>query len=75
MEPVLNVKPRKVRILHGEPAVIEAMVNDLSDEYAPLQWNFAVCDGRLIITVICVAASELRKAQIASANLAAGGRR
>jgi hypothetical protein len=75
MEAELNPKLRPYRLVSGEPAVVESILNELGDSYAVTAWNFATCDGRVIVTAICISASILRQAQIAAAQMPASGRR
>jgi hypothetical protein len=68
-------KPRPIRIISGSPAVIDSMLNDLGNEYAPFTWTFAVVKEELTITVVMMSASLIRQSQIAQAALANGARR
>jgi hypothetical protein len=60
----LQDKPRALRIISGSAAYIEGELNRLADEYAGTQWNYAVVKDELVITVVLIHHSELRKAQL-----------
>jgi hypothetical protein len=55
--------------------VIESLLNDLGNEYAPFTWNFAVVKDELTITVVMMSQSLIRQSQIAQAALQNGARR
>jgi len=57
--------PRKLLIVSGSAAEVEARLNKVLDEYAAVTWNFAVVKDELRITVVLVHQSEMRKAALA----------
>jgi len=57
--------PRKVLIVSGSAAEVEARLNKVLNEYAAATWNFAVVKDELRITVVLVHQSEMRKAALA----------
>jgi len=75
MEAEINPKLRPYRLVSGEPALVESILNEISADYAVITWNFATCGERLIVTAICISASILRQAQIAAPATPANGRR
>lgn len=68
----LETKARRVRIVSGDPARVEAEINELLDNYAPLVWNVQPSPGGALVTCILVHESEVRKAQLAAARQQAG---
>ena len=64
MEP--NQKPPKVKIFSGTPEEVEHKLNDYGDSYSPIQWNYSNVGERLVMTVVCVHDSVIRRMQIAS---------
>jgi hypothetical protein len=61
-------KPRALRIISGNAAYIEGELNRLADEYSGTQWNYAVVKDELLITVVLIHHSELRKMQLMQAG-------
>jgi len=62
------VKPQRIRLLSGPPAIVEHEVNLLLDEYAAVTWSFAVAKDEVVVTVLMIHAGEIRKAQLAQAG-------
>jgi len=57
--------PRKLLIVSGSAAEVEARLNKVLNEYAAATWNFAVVKDELKVTVVLVHQSEMRKAALA----------
>ena len=66
------IPKRKVRILSAAPAVVEVQINEICDEYAPIVWNIAPTDAGIMVTVVLLHESEVRKAQIATPGMPMG---
>lgn len=66
------IPPRKVRILSAAPAVVESQLNELADEYAPIVWNIAPVGDHVVVTVVLLHESEVRKSQLAAPMMPAG---
>ena len=59
----------KIRILSGQTKRIEAEVNELLTEYAPISWFFAYHGDVPLVTVLLVHEAELRKGQLANLQM------
>jgi hypothetical protein len=57
------------RILSAAPAIIEAQVNEASEDYQVLNWAFAVANNEVIVTAVLIHKSEIRKLQLAMAGM------
>lgn len=57
-------KPRKIRIISGAPALVDAQVNEMLDQYTIQAVNYATCGDRVIVTCFLVHNSEMRKAAL-----------
>lgn len=66
------IPKRKVRILSAAPAVVEGQLNELGGEYAPVVWNIAPTDAGIMVTVVLLHESEVRKAQLATTGMPMG---
>ena len=67
MPDILNAaKEKKIRILSGPAPVVEELINDMFNDWVAIQWNYSVVKDQLIITVLCLSASEARKQQLAT---------
>jgi len=75
MEIELKPKLRPYRLVSGEPALVESILNEITADYAVAMWNFATCGERVVVTAICISASILRQAQIAAPQMPTGGLR
>jgi hypothetical protein len=65
-----EVKPRRMRILSGPVAVVEAELNTLLDSYGVMVWNFCPVGDQVHASVVLIAVSEMRKMQLmAGANV------
>jgi len=73
MDPL--VPERKIRILSASPAIVEHDLQELLKSYMAVTWNFAVVAGELVVTVVLVHESEIRKAQLAAMPPMGGPRR
>ena len=63
---------KKIRIICGAPNVVEADVNALLSDYAPIVWNIQPAENGPLVTCILVSERELRKAQILAAGMPPG---
>lgn len=70
----LEKKPRKIRLISGPPALVDAQVNELLDQYGLASINYATTSEGVIVTAYLILASEIRMMQIAS-GVAPGGQR
>lgn len=64
-----ELKPRVLRPIHGAPTEVEAQVHELSDAYVVQNLVWHQFPDRVMVTAICVLASELRKMQIANIQM------
>ena len=62
-----NLPDKPVRILSGKPEVVEHEIGRLWSNYAPISWNWAVAKDEVILSVVLISHTEVRKAQIAQA--------
>ena len=60
----IETKPPKLRILSGTPQAVEYELNLLLNDYAALLWNFAGTGDQVTVTVVLIAASEIRMQQM-----------
>jgi hypothetical protein len=58
----------KLRIISGDSAVAERIINDLIDSYVPIVWNIQPGPAGAIVTCVLLHGREIRKAQLAQAN-------
>lgn len=68
-------KPRKIRLISGPPALVDAQVNELLGEYGIASINFATTNEGVIVTAYLILASEIRMMQIANGVAPANLRR
>ena len=61
-------KPHKIRFISGPPALVDAQVNELLEEYVVAAVNYASTTEGVIVTCYLVLQSEVRKMAIASAG-------
>lgn len=57
------------RVFTGDPTVTVAQVNAALAAYGVLAWNWAVCDGKVILSALLISLREVRKQQIALAAM------
>lgn len=58
----------KIRIVSGKPEAVEAVVNQLVENYAPQVFNVQPGPEGPLVTVILVHQDEIRKAALANAR-------
>jgi len=61
----VEIKERRVRVLCGHPSVVETLINELLDHYAPTHFAFNAKADEPCMIVVLVHEKELRKNQIA----------
>ena len=59
---------RKLRVVSGTPAEVEYELNRLLKDYISMMWNFSEVNGRLIVSVVLIAQSEVRMQQMMAAG-------
>jgi len=69
MPEITRVEPR-VRIVSGEAAVVEHVVNALLDTYSPALWDISAAGELIVVTCVLVHQSEIRKQQLAQMHAA-----
>jgi len=63
------------KVCTGEPQLTVSIVNRALEEYVVVNWNWSVCDGRLILSALMISQREVRKAQLATMAPSMGGHR
>lgn len=53
------------QVFHGTPDETVRNVNQSLKEYVVINWNWSVCDGKVILSALLVSQREVRKAQLA----------
>jgi hypothetical protein len=59
-------KPRKIRLISGPPAMVDAQVNEMLEQYSIVSINYATTSEGVIVTAYLILSSEIRMMQIAS---------
>lgn len=59
-------KPKKLRVISGPVAVVEAQLNELYDDWIFQVWNFLEVNGELVMTVVMHDAKLFRQAAMAA---------
>lgn len=62
----ISTKPKKLRVLSGPVAVVEAQLNELYDDWIFQVWNFLEVNGELVMTVVMHDAKLVRQAAMAA---------
>ena len=70
----LENKPRKIRLISGPPALVDAQVNELLDQYGLASINYATTSEGVIVTAYLILASEIRMMQISQGIMQHGQR-
>lgn len=63
--------PQKIRILSDAPELVEVQLNELCVDYAPIVWNVGPVGDRIVVTVVLLHESEIRKGQLAQVGMPA----
>lgn len=65
----LSTKPKRVRIIEGKRAEIEAQLNELYDDWKFQSITISVVNGELVYAVIMNPMEEIRKQALAAASM------
>jgi len=68
MEIANSQKPRRIRVVSGPIAVVENELEAMFDDWTAMVWNFIEVQGSIVMSVVMVNNSEMRKAAIAQAG-------
>jgi hypothetical protein len=71
----IETKPRKVRFISGPPALVDAQVNEMLEQYAIVSINFSTTSEGVIVTAYLILQTEIRMMQIAQGVANGGARR
>lgn len=74
VNPIPEVPPRKLRLVHGTVEQIEDWINAHWDTYAVANYTWAVIDGKQMVTITAILGVELERA-MRMQQLAAQGQR
>lgn len=71
MSDLLDGQPEPMFVVFtGTPTVTVAQVNAALKSYAVVNWNWAVCDGMVVLSALMCSLKEIRAQQLAAARLA-----
>jgi hypothetical protein len=65
---------RKIRLISGPAATVDAQVNELLDEYVLVTLHYAAVGDQMAVTAYLILQSEVRKMQLANPGGMAPGR-
>ena len=69
-DPIIDQPIDTFVVYTGAPKSTVLLVNQALKDYAVVQWNWAVCDGVLVLSALMCSLTEIRRAQLAVATIA-----